>query len=400
MKNQSSSSSPSLSWTNIVLILLILGSFTLGIYFWTHQQILINIEKTLNQHESKFKALQNQNQNLKTQVEDQIKALNQPSPVLEDHPSFSQSEATKFNPLDNTKFPTFDKLIGMQAEKKMAHGFIDFTKNKSKYQHIGEVDPPLGILLSGIPGTGKTTFARALAKETNLPFFEVSSALFSQKYKGIAPQMVQDLFNSARAIAPHHQGAIIFLDECETIFSDIGSLEADSELANVVNAFKTELTSLNNNTEYPLFIIGATNHADKIDTAIKSRFTYNIEVQPGNQAERKAFLEFMIAKRQNPYNDEAKQYLYEIINAALERLTPPNAVLKANRTLENLLKEAVIIFAENRAIKTINDDQTETITFRETINKADLKTAFKNIITPNTQILDTIEMELKNASAK
>ncbi|WP_017193755.1 ATP-binding protein, partial [Vaccinium witches'-broom phytoplasma] len=124
-----------------------------------------------------------------------------------------------------------------------------------------------------------------LAKETNLPFFEVSSAIFSQQYCGIAPQMVKDLFETAREEADKNKGAIIFLDECETIFTDLGTLKAGSEIANVVNQFKTEMTSFENNPEKPIFIIGATNHIDQIDEAIKSRFTYNIEVKPGNKEE-------------------------------------------------------------------------------------------------------------------
>uniref|UniRef100_UPI0003781EB5 ATP-binding protein n=1 Tax=Poinsettia branch-inducing phytoplasma TaxID=138647 RepID=UPI0003781EB5 len=249
----------------------------------------------------------------------------------------------------------------------------------------------LGILMYGIPGTGKTTLARALAKETNLLFFEVSSSIFSRKFKGDAPQLVKELFMNARKEAAKNKGAIIFLDECETIFTNLSDLSSVSDINNVVNQFKTEMTSFENNKDKPIFIIGAINHIDQIDEAIKSRFTYNIEVKPGNKEERKAFLEFLINKRKNPYSEEAKQYLYEVINESLERLPVNHQFKKANRTLENLLKTTVTIFAKNRG-------QGETK--RNEINKEDLKQAYKMIISQDNTLLNIIEQEIKAKRGK
>ncbi|WP_373402760.1 AAA family ATPase [Candidatus Phytoplasma solani] len=298
----------------------------------------------------------------------------------------TDDENYMFEPANQEKFLSFDKLIGFKNELNAAEGFLDYLKNKDNYKGIGEVEPPLGILMYGCPGTGKTTLARALAKETNLPFFEVSSSLFSQKFKGVAPQMVKDLFEIARDVAEENNGAIIFLDECETIFTDLATLEAGTDIANVVNQFKTEMTSMENNPEKPIFIIGATNHEDQIDEAIKSRFTFNIEVKPGTKSERKQFLEFMIKRRKNPYSDEAKTYLLEVINESLEFLPEHQQFLKANRTLENLLKATVNNFAKNRG-------QGETR--RNEINKEDLRKAYQMIISQNTEILEKIENQKK-----
>lgn len=99
--------------------------------------------------------------------------------------------------------------------------------------------------------------------------------------------MVKKLFDAAREVAEKSNGAIIFLDECETIFSDLQNLKEGSDVANTVNQFKTEMTSINNNPKKPIFIIGATNSITKIDEAIKSRFTYNIEVKPGMKKKEK-----------------------------------------------------------------------------------------------------------------
>ncbi|AYJ01456.1 ATP-dependent Zn protease [Candidatus Phytoplasma ziziphi] len=390
IKNKSNKNS-----TNLIIIIITSMVLFLGTYVWIHHQTLTETETNLISHHKKLE-IQNKNlqemkdklQQNKDIIQNQITNTNKESQETTNTnlQQLNNQEESNFHPSNNQKFPSFDQLIGFKEEKQAVEGFIDYLNNKENYINIGEVDSPLGILMYGIPGTGKTTLARALAKETKLPFFEVSSSLFSQKYKGLAPQMVKDLFEAARKEAAKNNGAIIFLDECETIFTDLGTLEAGSEIANVVNQFKTEMTSFENNPEKPIFIIGATNHIDQIDEAIKSRFTYNIEVKPGNKEERKEFLEFLIKKRKNPYSEEAKQYLYEVINEALERLPVNQEFKKVNRTLENLLKTTVTIFAKNRG-------QGETR--RNQINQEDLKQAYKMIISQDDTILNTIEQEIK-----
>nr|WP_244611456.1 ATP-binding protein [Candidatus Phytoplasma sacchari] len=307
-----------------------------------------------------------------------------------------EEEEKIFYPVNSIKFLKFDELVGFQEEKKFLEHFVDYVlnKDKEKYKNIGLIEPPLGVLLYGISGTGKTTLARALARETNLPFFEVSSSLFSQKYKGIAPQMIKDLFQKAREEAIKNNGSIIFLDECETIFINLENLQLGSETANVVNQFKTEITSICNDPLKPVFIIGATNHINQIDESIKSRFTYHLEVKPGSKQEREKFLNFLIEKRQNPYSSEAKKYLLEVINEFLEQLPPEKYFLKANRTLENILKTTVFVFVNNR------EDLKNKI-FRKEINKEDLQKAFQVVINlSNLDCLDKIENSLNSNSKK
>ncbi|MDO8064258.1 AAA family ATPase [Candidatus Phytoplasma bonamiae] len=368
------------SISKLITIFLCFFTCFLGIYVWINQQALMETEQQIAQSEQEI-------QNLKTNG---VKTTEPPIPSLSNNQSLPnlphpQPPETFFQPADSQKFIGFDKLIGFKEELKVAQGFIDYLKKPENYQGIGEVESPFGILMYGCPGTGKTTFARAIAKETNLPFFEINSSFFSQKYKGVAPQMVKDLFTIARLVAEECNGVIIFLDECETIFTDLKLLEAGSEIANVVNQFKIEMTSLENNPQKPIFIMGVTNQYHLIDEAIKSRFTYNIEIKPGNKAERQQMLEFLIKKRKNPYGEEAKQYLYEVINEALEHLPDHQQFLKANRTLENLLKTTVSIFAQTHGAGE---------TPRNEIDKSDLKQAYQIVISPDLSLLDQIENQL------
>ncbi|WP_420885403.1 AAA family ATPase [Candidatus Phytoplasma ziziphi] len=269
--------------------------------------------------------------------------------------------------------PSFDKLIGFKDERAAADRFLTLLKNVKEISNVGEFKIPTGILLYGVPGTGKTTFAQALAKEANLPFFNTTASQFSKGIVGEAPQLVRDLFITARQEAQKSGGAIIFIDECEEVFKSLVNDQSrnTSETVNIINEFKVQMSSIDNDPKKPIFIIGATNHIEKIDEAIKSRFTYKIEVKPGNLDERKQFLESMIKKRNNPYSEEAKEYLLNDVNQALEKLPDYQ---KANRILTSILDESVNTFILERTKETPPRDR---------INIKDIKTAYRLRINEN-----------------
>nr|QOX89269.1 AAA family ATPase ['Parthenium hysterophorus' phyllody phytoplasma] len=83
-----------------------------------------------------------------------------------------------FYPTNSDNFPDFATLSGFESEKVIANSFILYVKKPEKFKNLGLIDPPSGILLYGTPGTGKTTFARAIAKETQLPFLRLVLLFF------------------------------------------------------------------------------------------------------------------------------------------------------------------------------------------------------------------------------
>ncbi|MGI3136428.1 MAG: AAA family ATPase [Candidatus Phytoplasma vitis] len=261
---------------------------------------------------------------------------------------------------------SFKQLVGLDDAKNAASSFITYVKNRDLFENKGKIKSPTGLLMYGVGGTGKTAFAKSLARETDLPFIEVSSSIFSQTYYGVAPKMVKDLFKLARkAAVKSGKGAIIFLDECENLFSDIATLTSGSEIANVVNEFKIQLEPSDNllkevykdseeANQKPVFVVGATNHLEGFEKAILSRFSIQLEIKPGRFDERRRQLFFILFDKSSlcaPITSEATEYLLDTINLALDFLPPENDAKgnaipaekhhkKSYRILKNMINDA------------------------------------------------------------
>ncbi|QTX03195.1 ATP-dependent Zn protease [Candidatus Phytoplasma luffae] len=357
---------------NIILIVLSLISCVLVFYIWEHHNILLNNEKQITQINKNLLKLEKFNNHIQNNIKKLEKNLssendsnNELFPENKDNfKKINNSDDNIFLASENfvsknyNKFLSFDQLSCLNEAKSVAKGFINFFKYKETFQNRGKVSVPKGLMMYGTPGCGKTIFASSIAKETELPFIDVSCSVFAQELVGKAPKMVVELFDLAKkAASKSGKGAIIFLDECENVFLNISSLKPGSEIANVVNEFKIQLEPRPEdiNFEQPIFVIAATNHIDGIEPAILSRFTHSLELKPGDKEERKIQLQDILKSNQFPITKEAKEFLLEIINNALEYLPPQyekdiNGLLieipieknfkKAYRVLDILIKEA------------------------------------------------------------
>lgn len=125
--------------------------------------------------------------------------------------AFIRSRARVYDPETDEKI-TFAQVAGADEEKSDLEEVVDFLKNPKKYKDLG-AKIPRGILLQGPPGTGKTLLARAVAGESNVPFFSISGSEFVEMFVGVGAARVRDLFKEAREKAP----SIIFIDEIDAI---------------------------------------------------------------------------------------------------------------------------------------------------------------------------------------
>ena len=140
-----------------------------------------------------------------------------------------------------------------------------------------------GLLLYGLPGTGKTFFAKAVAGELGLPFYVFETSKVLSKYVGESQQKIQNLFDEARK----NEMSVIFIDEIDAIISGRGGDNVHQTSKDITNIILTEMDGIASQGKNPFLLIGATNYPDKIDDAALSRFRAKIEVELPNEKVRR-----------------------------------------------------------------------------------------------------------------
>jgi cell division protease FtsH len=200
---------------------------------------------------------------------------------------FGRSRARRVEP--STQTVTFDDVAGIEeAEQELAE-VVDFLRNPDRYRKLG-ARIPRGVLLAGLPGTGKTLLARAVAGEAGVPFFSASASEFIEAIVGIGASRVRDLFEQAKQSAP----AIVFIDELDAIGrargGSGGGLSGHDEREQTLNQILTEMDGFDSNSE--VIVLGATNRPDVLDPALlrPGRFDRRVAVQPPDSVGREQIL--------------------------------------------------------------------------------------------------------------
>ena len=239
----------------------------------------------------------------------------------------------------------FADIAGSDEEKLETEEIVEFLKNPAKFRALG-ARIPKGVLLVGPPGTGKTLLAKAVAGESNVPFFSISGSDFVELYVGVGASRVRDMFDTAKKNAP----CIVFIDEIDAVGRQRGAGlgGGNDEREQTLNQLLVEMDGFESNNG--IIVLAATNRADVLDPALMrpGRFDRQIYVNAPDVKGREGII--AIHAKNKPIDPE-------VDFKSLARLTSGFT----GADIENFLNEAAILAARNNHVTINMSDITEGI---------------------------------------
>ncbi|KAL2332940.1 hypothetical protein Fmac_014153 [Flemingia macrophylla] len=193
---------------------------------------------------------------------------------------------------------TFADIAGVDEAKEELEEIVEFLRNPDRYVRLG-ARPPRGVLLVGLPGTGKTLLAKAVAGEADVPFISCSASEFVELYVGMGASRVRDLFARAKREAP----SIIFIDEIDAVAKSRDGkfrIVSNDEREQTLNQLLTEMDGFDSNSA--VIVLGATNRSDVLDPALRrpGRFDRVVMVETPDRIGREAILKVHVSKKELP----------------------------------------------------------------------------------------------------
>lgn len=264
----------------------------------------------------------------------------------------------------------FSDVAGEDEAKESLSEIVDYLHNPGKYREIGAAMPK-GILLVGPPGTGKTMLAKAVAGESNVPFFSMSGSEFVEMFVGMGASKVRDLFKQAKEKAP----CIVFIDEIDAIGQKRdGRLSSNDEREQTLNQLLTEMDGFEENTG--VVILAATNRPESLDPALTrpGRFDRRVPVELPDRKGREAILRVHAKKiRLEPGVDFSKiarmasgasgAELANIVNEAALRAVRDGRSQVTQADLEESIEVVIAGYQKKNAILT--DEERKVVAYHE-----------------------------------
>ena len=265
----------------------------------------------------------------------------------------------------------FADVAGEDEAKENLQEIVNYLHDPGKYQEIG-ASMPKGILLVGPPGTGKTMLAKAVAGESQVPFFSISGSEFVEMFVGMGASKVRDLFSQAKEKAP----CIVFIDEIDAIGQKRsgGQYGGNDEREQTLNQLLTEMDGFEGNNG--VIILAATNRPESLDPALTrpGRFDRRVPVELPDLKGREAILQVHAKKikvaEDVDFNKIARMAsgasgaeLANIVNEAALRAVRDGRRFATQADLEESIEVVIAGYQKKNAIMT--DEEKKIVSYHE-----------------------------------
>ena len=264
----------------------------------------------------------------------------------------------------------FSDVAGEDEAKENLTEIVEYLHNPDRYKEIG-ASMPKGILLVGPPGTGKTLLAKAVAGESNVPFFSMSGSESVEMFVGMGASKVRDLFKQAKEKAP----CIVFIDEIDAIGKKRdGQFAGNDEREQTLNQLLTEMDGFEGNNG--VIILAATNRPESLDPALTrpGRFDRRVPVELPDLKGREDILKVHAKKvKTDGHIDYLKvarmasgasgAELANIINEAALRAVRDHREAVSQEDLEESIEVVIAGYQKKNAILT--DSEKWTVAYHE-----------------------------------
>lgn len=254
----------------------------------------------------------------------------------------------------------FHDVAGEDEAKENLQEIVNYLHDPNQFKSIGATMPK-GILLVGPPGTGKTMLAKAVAGESNVPFFSISGSEFVEMFVGMGASKVRSLFKDAKEKSP----CIVFIDEIDAIGGkrNAGNFGGNDEREQTLNQLLTEMDGFEGNNG--IVVLAATNRPENLDPALlrPGRFDRRVPVELPDLQGREDILKVHAKKvKTEPgidYNVVARMAsgasgaeLANIINEAALRAVREKRNAVSQKDLEESIEVVIAGYQKKNAILT------------------------------------------------